>query len=528
MRARPGLADLALLALAVAALALAPAVGASPTNDPHPGVAAPPTQGVWAWGALENVSDQAVFVGAYADALGLAGGNLSGSLGYLVEVAETHALYEAYTVVNATSPTNTTRSVEAVSVSEVNYTGYVIVNGTLPAVGTYAPGAAAKLINVTAIYYVTLLEVDVYVVYANYTWSGANLSLANEHVQAWELYNETVILYHWPSYVINPNGSTTITSTTYASVALSWVAESIQSTFTPALPIAEEPLSVGETWNATTSGAMSGWEDYESAAAYSSGGTNSSSLASGGDSLNTTVTLAFAFNVTGSEEVVFPNGTTATGYVVQASVSGGTSSGYTLWDGLAVLPSAAVPGAPVAAPSDLRADAPWSSASPASVSEAVVESGFPVATESPVSATANLDTAPLSAPLAQSEIAGTAAPAAPTEVRAPSVTGPPTGSETSKGSSTGSSSSGGSGSTGSTGTSGSSGSTTTPGSSSSNPPATNPGSTSPGSSTPVAPPPAIPTKKAVAEVSPWLVAGMLAAIAVGFLAIEASRRRRTL
>ncbi|HEV2520226.1 MAG TPA: hypothetical protein VGX00_06360 [Thermoplasmata archaeon] len=430
-RPRPGFATLLpMLALALAAVAILPAAGAAPFAASGP-ASAPvmASTGVWAWGAFENSTYQTEVLGAYADSLNLTSGNLSSSTAVVGELSAARALYGAYTVVNATAPTATTRSVIVTSVALANYTAIVEVAGNLPKTGTYAPGAAVPLVNVTGVYYVSILDISAYVAYTNYTLVNGTLSLANEHVEAWVAANETVIIYHWPGYVNHPNGSTTVTSTTAAWVSLGWVAESFSSTFTPALPIAKAPLSVGENWTANTSAHVVGWAADASASAYQNGATNTSARSSGGWSLNTTAALGFSFRVVGSESVVFPNGTTGTGYTIVSTENGTGASAYTLWDGLAVLPAGSVPSSAPAAPAAAAAvtrDAPSGQTAGTTSQTVVYGSGFPVATDSPVSASATLKTAPLNPSEAKAAIQGTVTPTAPKQAVAPAVTQAPT------------------------------------------------------------------------------------------------------
>jgi hypothetical protein len=489
---------LALAALAILLATSAAGAGAAPAATP---VTA--STGVWAWGAFENASYETEVLGAYADTLNLTSGNLSSSTAVVGELAADRALYGAYTIVNATAPNASARALEVRSIAIANYSAIVEVAGTLPAPGFYAPGAAVTLANLTGFYYASEVDVSAYAAYANYTLSNGTLALANEHVELWDAVNETFILYHWPGYVNHPNGSTTVTSTTEGAVALSWVAESFSAAFTPVVPISVAPLSVGENWTANTSATIVGWAADASASAYSSGVTNTSASSSGGWSLNTTASLGFGFAVTGSEEVVFPNGTTGTGYTIVATENGTGASAYTLWDGLAILPAGAVPStapAAPAAPAAIRASAP--DAAGTTQSEAVVsDGGFPVATSSAVSGTETLRTAPLDPTTAKTAIQGTVTPSAPSTAKAPTVTGPPTLA----------------------GTTGTTPSTTPPPAPTTNPPSTPPSNTT--KPTPSTPVPSSGHAKA-SPLTPELLAGIVAGIAAAFIAVELVVRRR--
>jgi hypothetical protein len=495
--------ELLAVGLALAALVLSPIAAASGTAGSSATTPAGASTGVWAWGAIEAVSDRAIYLGAYTDSLNLTSGNLSHSVGVIGELSQANASYLSYAVINATAPTTTTRSIETAAISEANYTAIVEINGTLPEVGTYAPGDPVPLVNTTGIYYASILAVSFYVGYANYTFSNGTLALVNEHIAALEEVNETSILYHWPGYVNDANGSTTVTSTTAGAVALAWVGESFASTFSPALPISESPLSVGKNWTATSKATIVGWDAYKTASAYRNGATNTSSAYSGAVSLNTTATLGFTFKVTGTETVVFPNGTTATGYAVTATNNGTGSSAYTLWDGLAVLPASGGPAPPALAPAAPGADVPYAAPGGPSSTSIVAGSGFPVATSASVSASTVLSTAPLPTSQAQQAISSAGVPAAPVSAQAPTVTNPPSLGISNP-------------------TSGSSGTT---------PPSSNSGSTPPTSSTPKSNPPVSTTPAQRSNGLPtlgvyWLA---LAVVAIGLagLAIQVARRRRS-
>jgi hypothetical protein len=494
--------ELLAVGLALAALVLSPIAAASGTAGASAATPAGASTGVWAWGALEEVSDRAIYFGAYTDSLNLTSGNLSHSVGEIGELSQANASYLSYAVINATAPTTTTRAIETAAVSEANYTAIVEINGTLPKVGVYAPGAPVELVNTTGIYYASILAVSLYIGFANYTFANGTLALVNEHIAALEEVNETTVLYDWPGYVNDANGSTTVTSTTAGAVALDWVGESFASTFSPALPISESPLSVGKNWTATAKATIVGWDAYKTASAYRNGATNTSSAYSGVASLNTTATLGFAFKVTGTETVVFPNGTTATGYAVTATNNGTGSSAYTLWDGLAVLPASGGPAPPALAPAAPKADVPYTTAGAPSSTSIIASSGFPVATSAPVSASTVLSTAPLPTDQAQQAISSAGAPAAPVGAQAPTVMNPPSLGVTNP-------------------TTGSSGTTPT------NP---NSGGTPPASGTPKSNPPVPSTPAKASTGLPalgvyWLA---LAVVAIGIagLAIQVARRRR--
>lgn len=415
----------ALLGIALLAIALVPAASAGPAalSASTPVTA---STGVFAWGAFDNATYQSEYLGAYADSLNLTSGNLSSSRAVVAELVADHALYGSFAVVNVTAPSSTTRSVVVSAISIANYSAIVEVVGTLPKVGTYSPGAPVPLANLSAVYYASIVEVQAYKAYSNYSLVNGTLALANEHVASWAAANDTWIAYHWPGYTNNANGTITVTSTTAAAVALSFVGQTFRANFTPALPLSKAPLSVGKTWNASTQATIVGWSAYASASAYSNGKTNVTAHNSGGTSLNTTTKLGFSFDVVASEQIVFPNGTTGTGYTIATSENGTAGGAYTLWDGLVILPAGSSP--PVAAhlPTPYAVpDAPAATSGP--VTEAVVsESGLPVATNAMVSSGTTLSTAPLTPAQAKAQITATATPVEPTTAVAPPVTSPPT------------------------------------------------------------------------------------------------------
>ena len=480
------------LAAVPSALAASPGAAAAP--------AAAPATGVWAWGAFQNATYRTQVVGAYADAFNLSNGTFSRSLAQVAEVVDLHALDGAFAVVNASAPTASTRSVEAEAVQVANYTGLVVVAGALPAAGTYAPGGTVALANMTSIYYASIRTLSAHVAFANYTYANGSIALENEHVASWAGINVTMIAYQWPNFTADANGSTTVSYRTAAAANLGWVADSLTANFTPALPIASAPLYVGKSWNATTQLQVVGWAAYASASAYRSGSVNATSGSSGGVSLNATATLGFGFSVVGSQTVIFPNGTSGTGYEIVTTVNGSASGSYALWDGLVVLPTGGTPpvASPVRAPERLAAIAP--AAAPAAASASTVEvgsSGLPLSTSEKVASGATLAAAPQAPANASQQIRTDGVPARPVGATVPAVEGPPTlGSPT--------------------GTSPSSPPPTPP-------PATPPAATPPASSPST--PPAARSAPARTGLDPFALAAVLAGVAAVFLAVEVARQR---
>lgn len=392
----PSVALLAVLLLATPIGATGPAVSAS--------------TGVWAWGAYDNASATNIYVGDYAASLGLIGGNLSSSTSYVAEYASAHAVYEAYTVLNVTAPTSTTRTAVVTAIAIANVTDLVVVNGTLPAPGKYTPGSTLALANETAVYYSHSLSIWAYRLWANYSLTTSALSLVNEQARLFAGVNATAIAWHWPTYTVGSGGSTTVSYPTSGWAELAYFAEIANMTFSPSVPLAKLPLSVGKTWNAATNATVLGATAYEVAGAVSNNGTNSTSWTAGGTTLNTTASLSLDFAVTGSTTVRYPNGTEETGYAVSSTVNG-AAGGYAVWDGLAVLPAGVVPVAPARPLGPL---APTTIASGPSTVAIVSGSGLPVGASLVVGSTTTLQAAPLPTSSASSVILAVPTPVRPT------------------------------------------------------------------------------------------------------------------
>ncbi|MCI4335743.1 MAG: hypothetical protein L3K17_00895 [Thermoplasmata archaeon] len=416
---RPAALPAVALVVALLALTWVPFAGAAPVATAPTAVAATPATGLWAWGAFANTTYSSQYVGAFADALNLTGGNFSAAGAFVAESATLHAELGAFAVVNATAPTNTTRSIEAGAIALANYSGVLAVVGDLPAAGTYAANASVPLVNTTSYYLASIVEVTAYVVFANYTLVNGTLALANEHIGAWTAVNTTTIAYNWPNATVNPNGSTTVRYTTAAFAEVAWVGEVISVRFSPALPIAETPLSVGKSWNATTTATATGWAAYAAEAAWSVAGMNASSANSGVTSLNATANLTFGFTVTGAETVIFPNGTSATGYAIAETEQGSSSGSYELWDGLVALPtSAPAPTGALRPATPFDAHAAGTTATVVPTTTIVDASGLPVSSTSTVSGTA-VAAAPMAPTSANERIAGAGTPAKPTGAPTP-------------------------------------------------------------------------------------------------------------
>ncbi|MCI4363739.1 MAG: hypothetical protein L3K13_05480 [Thermoplasmata archaeon] len=407
-------AALAFLTLAAFPLAGATALG---SVAPEFGTAAGTTPTAsWAWGAAENASAHVAYVGAYTASLNLSGGNLT-KIGAYVAVNESFSAgYLAYAMVNVTSPSSSARSVEAAAVELRSVQGAIGIAGTLPVAGTYAPGAYVPLAPTTSALWLSEGVANAYLAFANYTVGpNGSLSLANEHVEVWEAINVSLVASNFPNSTLDANGSTTVKYVTASVNEAGWVGENLTASFSPALLVSEAPLSVGESWNASTQATFVGTAAYASAITGSSNGTTISVKNAGAASLNASVPLTFEFTVTGKETLGLPNGTTETGYTVAYS-QGGSSCSYRVFDGLVVLPSSdgtkagglqpETPVRPASAPLEPSA---------APVTRAVVARSepLPIASESHPSNGPALLAAPVSTATAQAEIHHTGTPSLP-------------------------------------------------------------------------------------------------------------------
>jgi hypothetical protein len=210
-------------------------------------------------------------------------------------------------------------------------------------------------------------------------------------------------------------------------------------------------------------------------------------------SLNTTATIAFSFDVVGSESVIFPNGTEETGYTIAATANGAPSSAYLLWDGLVVLPSS-TPAPPSALRPATALDSQMPVATSAGVSTRAIvgANGFPVATAADSASGTPLSTAPIAPSRAGTAITSTPTPEKPVTPALPPIQNP----------------------------------LGTPAPNSNPPPANTPPKTSP----PNTSPPALSTptraKGASSPLTPALLAAIVAGIAVAFLAVALVRERR--
>ncbi|MCI4345681.1 MAG: hypothetical protein L3K07_02850 [Thermoplasmata archaeon] len=413
---RPLVLVTALAFLALAALPMAGATGIGGVV-PQASIATSTTPTAsWAWGAAENASAHVAYVGAYSSALNLSGGNLTRTGAYVAVNESFSAGYLAYAMLNVTSPSSSSRSVEAAAVEVRSVQGAIGISGTLPVAGTYAPGAYVPLTPTTSALWLSEGVANAYLAFANYTVGpNGSLSLANEHVAAWEAINVSLAASNFPNSTLDANGSTTVKYVTANVNEVGWVAENLTASFAPALLVSEAPLSVGETWNSSTQATFVGTAAYASAVSGSANGTSIVVKNAGVSSLNATVPLTFEFSVTGKETLGLPNGTTETAYTV-AYTQGGSAGSYRVFDGLVVLPSSDGTKAGGLEPetSVRPASAPLEpSAAPVTRAVLARTEPLPIASESHPSSGAALLAAPVSTATAQAEIHHTGTPSLP-------------------------------------------------------------------------------------------------------------------
>jgi hypothetical protein len=406
-------------ALAFLSVALLPMAGATAVTGATPLASVATTTGPvasWAWGAAENESVHLAYVGAFSSSLNLTGGNWTRPGAYVAVNESFSAGYLAYAMVNVTSPSSSARSVEAAAVELRSVQGAIGIAGTLPVAGTYAPGASVPLTPTSSSLWLSEGVANAYLAFANYSVGpNGSLSLANEHVEVWEAISVSLAASNFPNSTLDANGSTTLKYVTASVNEVGWVAENLTASFSPALLVSEAPLSVGESWNASTQATFVGAAAYASAVSGSENGTTVSVENAGATSLNASVPLSFEFTVTGKETLGLPNGTTETGYSV-AYTQGGSAGQYRVFDGLVVLPSSdgtqasglqpETPVRPASAPLEPNA---------APVTEAVLaqREPLPIASESQPSSGPALLAAPVSTATAQAEIHHTGTPSLP-------------------------------------------------------------------------------------------------------------------
>jgi hypothetical protein len=411
-----GVALVALLALALAIPG--PAMAGGPGGGgarPLASTAAPPNAS-WAWGGAANLSYSVSYAGLYDRSLNLTGGNLSSSTAYIVLNESARVGYASYAIVNATSPNPQHRSVEMRALQARYLALSVAASGTFPVAGSYAANQSVPLAPTSFGLAAREVVVNAYVGFLNFTL-GANgtVALTDEHLASAEGINVSMDATNFPNVTAGPNGSETIAYQTISMQALGYVTEEMNATFSPGLTVLAPPLTVGSGWNSTTNASVVGRIAYASAIAVSSGGQSAAYRTSGGASANASGVLSVAFRVVNTTLVRMPDGTLERDYVISAA-SGNSTSQFTVWDGLLVVPSSdptasagvrpAVGVRPAAAPL-----APG--ASPATRAVVSPSRGLPVAAQATPSGGATVLSAPLSSSAAEAAMHGVGTPTPP-------------------------------------------------------------------------------------------------------------------
>jgi hypothetical protein len=356
-----------------------------------------------------------VYAGAYNRSLNLTG-NLSESGAYVAVNETVQVGYAAYTVLAVAAPTPTTRSVELRAAEARELEIAAAARGEFPVAGTYAANSPVPLTPRTLGVSAREVFVSEYAAFLNLTL-GANgsVGLANEQLRAYEGVNLSFVASEWPNVTALPNGSTSISYTSGAITETGYLIAEFNATFTPALTLIEEPLALGERWNATSQVQVVGGEAFASEVVASAGGAEYTQSRSWAASLNASAPIALSFEVTNTTTLRFPDGSTATGYVVSASMGNGSQQ-YTLWDGMLLLPgggsdSPSGAQAQVAAPS---VAAPAQKRTPTDTSAVVDPSrGLPVAAEARPTGGEAVTAAPMSPAQAEQGIHGVGVPTVP-------------------------------------------------------------------------------------------------------------------
>lgn len=404
--------------------AAAPGGGARPLLGTASGAAPNDT---WAWGAAANVSFDAVYVGAYNSSLNLTAGNLSMSGAFVAVNESVRVGFAAYAVIQATSPTTTSRYVEVRAVEARELAIALVASGTFPVAGTYGPTSPVPLATTSFSLTGREVVVQAYAAFLNFS-TGANGSAAleNEHVGAYEGLNLSLAEVNYPNVTAGPNGTETLTYQSAALSAQGYVAETFNASFTPALPVVEGPLSLGKSWNATSTVAFTGSAAYRAVVTFAANGARASQSASAVASVNATGPISVRFAVTNATSLRFPDGSTETVYVITAS-EGTSATQYPVWDGLFVLPAGDPTHAAGVAPAvhARPAAAPLAAPSgPATAAVVAPSTGLPVSVRASPSAGATVTGAPMTPQAAEAGLQHLGTPHPPS---APPVDGGPVG-----------------------------------------------------------------------------------------------------
>ncbi|MCI4333713.1 MAG: hypothetical protein L3K01_08360, partial [Thermoplasmata archaeon] len=360
-RHRASVAVSALLAVAFVALVLPgplASAGAVPTASAS---TVPGPSESWAWGALANFSASVQYVGAYNSSQNLTGGNWTSSGAYVALDEAVGVEYGAYVIVNASTPSAGTRYVQ-VDAAELRAEHIAVAaSGTFPVAGNYSANATIPLAPQNFSLAASVATLDLAAAYLNFsTGPNGSLALANEHVVYAEGINISLDAQQFPNVTRDAAGNVNIRYVTGAIVASAWLVENLTASFSPALPLVQGPLTVGKSWNATSTASFNGTVAWaETVHATSGSGATGAVSNSGSASAHATVPVVLQCSVLGTTVVRDPNGNPETDDVIACANATG-SEAYLATNGLVVLPTsnpgpaaglnAAVPVHPATAP----------------------------------------------------------------------------------------------------------------------------------------------------------------------------------
>jgi hypothetical protein len=302
-------------------------------------VAASGANSSWAWGAAANLSIAYDFVGAYNNSSSFGGGNLTQNGAY-VALAERVAIgYANYVVVTAQT---FSQGGVFVTVRGADYAAEqmdIAATGTFPAAGTYNATTPVHLVPMNFSLNASVASLTEVAGYLNYS-NGPNGSLAleNEHLNVVKGIALSLTANGYPNVTTDANGSTVLRYVSGAEAEDAWVAVNFTAAFLPAFPLIQGPVQVGANWVANSTASVNGTTAYAAQyVASAPGGASVRSSQAGATALSTSAVVSMDCSVIGTQNVLLPNGTNETDYVIQYSVSPG-SSNWTVSDGLFVLP----------------------------------------------------------------------------------------------------------------------------------------------------------------------------------------------
>ncbi len=418
---------LAAALLAVTAVVLVPggpggATAAAPRAASfEPMAATAAATSTWAWGAEANLSYAASYVGAFNASTAGATGNLT-TTGAAVSLSESLGVrYAAYAVVNATTPSPGNLSLQLAAAEYRAMAITVAGSGDFPVAGVYNNSTLPPLSprNVSLVASVEVL--NAFAAFLNLT-TGPNGSLAleNEHVTTLRAVNLSLAAVDLPNVTRTAAGDVAIRYVTGSYSAQAYVAQDLNATFVPAVPLVRGPLFLGENWTATTDASFVGAAAYAARFSATIPGNGTASWGQSGTvSANATDRLTLDFSVVGQRTVYRPGGASQTDYEIAVTSSGGNASAY-LVDGLVILPvadPAHAAGIPASVPSSAASGPTTTSDQPTSRSLVSTRSGLPDSQVSAPVAGSSVAAAPVAPATADAAIAALRAPT-PTAERA--------------------------------------------------------------------------------------------------------------